>query len=359
MHLPFFNRDAATGAFVPPADGFYHLAPKGEYPHPESGLVQVIDDESIVAMLNRFGEESKAPNFPGLLVDFEHFSYDTDKSSEAAGWITEMQNRADGLWAKVRWSDQGEAAVKNGRYRLISPVWLPTHVQQLGNKRVRPLRLDTAGLTNAPNLRGMVPLSNRAESNDPADTKTKTQPIPKRMKSLCTALGLSADASEDAALAELTKLKNRATTAEAALEPGNARVKELETENTTLKNRTAEMLAAVVEQDLVKYSNRFKPESKEAWKKQLLANRTGTIELLESLPEPKAEEEGEEKILPMHNRANAKTPLGTPGDAGKAKEAAKAKAISNRAQTLMRREGKTASDAWRQAEADVNAGLGQ
>ncbi len=360
MTLPFFNRDS-SGQFVPPADGFYHLAPKGEYPHPESGLLQVIDDDATAAMLNRFADEAKAPNFPGLLVDFEHFSYDTDKSSEAAGWITELQNRADGLWGKVRWSDQGDAAVKHGRYRLISPVWQPKDVQQLGNKRVRPQRLDSAGLTNNPNLRGMVPLSNRSASDDAADTKTNNPNPPIRMKSLCTALGLSADASEEAALAELNKLKNRVTTADAAIEPGKTRVKELEVENTQLKNRNTELLTAVVEQDLAKYANRFKPEAKESWKKHLLLNRAFAIELLESMPEPKADNQADQatqKSVPMHNRAQAKTPVATPGDSGKDKEAARAKAIANRARTIMRKDGKHSAAAWREATAEVDAGLG-
>lgn len=359
MNLPFFNRDA-SGAFVPPADGFFHLVPKGEHPHPESGLVQVIDDEAITSIVNRFNAESQQKNFPGLLVDFEHFSYDSNKPSSAAGWITEMQNRADGIWGKIRWSDDGDTAVKNGRYRLVSPVWLPNQVQQLGNKRVRPLRLDTAGLTNNPNLRGMVPLSNRSGSTDPADNNNPTQTS--SMKRLCTALGLSADASEEAALAELTKLQNRATTAEAALEPGKTRVKELETENTQLKNRNTELLGSVVEQDLEKYSNRFKPEAKDKWKASLLANRAGAIELLESLPEPDTKTgnngaaSGENK--PLHNRANTKNPAGSPGTTGD-KEAKRAKAISNRAQSIMNKEGKTAADAWRQAEAEIGAGLGE
>lgn len=355
--LPFFNRDAA-GAFVAPADGFYHLVPKGEFPHPESGLMQVIDDQAVTEILNRFAAESAKANFPGLLVDFEHFSYDTDKSSAAAGWIAELQNRADGLWGKIRWSDEGDAAVKNGRYRLVSPVWLPGQVQQLGNKRIRPLRLDTAGLTNNPNLRGMVPLSNRSRSDDPAD-KPPTQSEPKRMKSLCTALGLSADASEEAALAEVNKLKNRATTAEQALEPGKTRITALETEVTQLKNRNTELLGDVVEQDLVKYGNRFAPAAKETWRKQLLANRAGTIELLESLSEPKSDAAATGEVKPMHNRAQTKTPTTTPADAGKDKEAKRAKAISNRAQSIMRKDGKTAPEAWRQAEAEVNADLGQ
>jgi len=40
-------------------------------------------------------------------VDFDHFSLDTEKSSEAAGWISDLESRDTGLWARVRWSDAG------------------------------------------------------------------------------------------------------------------------------------------------------------------------------------------------------------------------------------------------------------
>ncbi len=350
---PIVANRAADGQFALPSDGWYQLAPKGEYHHPESGLTQVLDDEAMRSIVNRFQAEAAEPHFAGLRVDYEHFSYDPGKSSTAAGWITGLQNRGDGLWAQIKWSAQGEQDVKGGNYRFISPCWLADDVQTLGNQRIRPLRLDTAGLTNNPNLRGMVPLSNRSASQGAADTTT-TPPQPKRMKSLCTALGLSADASEEAALAELHKLKNRATAAEAALEPGKGRIKELEIEITQLKNRNTELLASVVEQDLAKYANRFAPEAKEKWKAQLLANRAATLELLESLPEPKTDagNAGKSDGKPMHNRAMTKTPEAGPAG-GQDKDAKRAKAISNRAQRIMREDGKTAAEAWRQAESEL------
>jgi phage I-like protein len=307
MNYPICNRDE-SGAFQLPPDHWYHLAPKGEFPHPDSGLVQIIDDTALAAMASRFDEESKRPNFPGLLVDFDHFSYDPEKSSTAAGWITALEPRDDGLWGQIRWSDEGQSALEKGRFRLISPTWLARDVEPLGNQRIRPLRLDTAGLTNHPNLRGMAPLSNRHAPDGPTEITPKhederelitedkdqaqnlahpssileTKPTKGNMKQVCTTLGLSADASEEAALTELAKIKNR--------------VQELETQNQSL-------LTAQVEADLAQYANRFKAEAREDWKAQLLANRAGTIKLLESLPEPKAESRGS-----LHNRAAAKTP---------------------------------------------------
>ena len=78
-----------------PADGWYQLAPLGEFVHAGAGVVQVVDTEACAAMVNRFAEEAGKANFAGLLVDFDHFSLDGEKRSEAAGWITELEKRVN------------------------------------------------------------------------------------------------------------------------------------------------------------------------------------------------------------------------------------------------------------------------
>jgi hypothetical protein len=158
MNTLILNRDG----FQMPADGWYQIAPLGEFAHAQAGLVQVVDAEACAAMVNRFRADARGANFAGLLVDFDHFSLDGEKRSEAAGWITDLDNRDGGLFARIRWSDVGEDAVKGGRYRFLSPVWARGDCVDLGNGRVRPVRLLNAAVTNDPNLKGMRPLSNSA-----------------------------------------------------------------------------------------------------------------------------------------------------------------------------------------------------
>jgi phage I-like protein len=160
------NRD-----FKMPGDGWYQLAPLGEFPHVAAGVVQVVDMEACTAMVARFKADAAVENFAGLLVDFDHFSLSGERRSEAAGWITALEARCqtldnrpqtadpegktiadgdpptpgsggtssashiehhNGLWAQIRWSDLGEAAVKGGRYRFLSPVWARTDCVDLG-----------------------------------------------------------------------------------------------------------------------------------------------------------------------------------------------------------------------------------
>ncbi|MDD5707843.1 MAG: phage protease [Kiritimatiellae bacterium] len=191
MSAVLLNREG----FAMPADGWYQVAPLGEFGHAQAGVVQVVDLAACEAMAKRFADEAKAADFAGLLIDFDHFSLDGEKRSEAAGWITALEARGEGsgdgvqgsggdgenaqratphaqlsmaggagLWAKIRWSDVGEAAVKGGRYRFLSPVWRREDCEELGNERLRPMRLLNAAVTNDPNLKGIRPLSNRGES---------------------------------------------------------------------------------------------------------------------------------------------------------------------------------------------------
>jgi phage I-like protein len=320
--IPLTNRSAtdAPGRFLLPADGWYHLIPRGEFPHREAKAVQVLDDRALAEIVNRFnGERAAAEHFAGTLIDFDHFSYDTGKSSEAAGWIVALENRADGVWAQIRWSDAGESAVASGRYRFVSPVWLPSDTEPVDSRpgitpirHIRPIRLDSAGLTNQPNLRGMVPLSNRQGDEGPAqfrrdasapaaDSKTTTIKEPP-MKSIAAKLGLSAEASEDAILAAVTQIQNRAADADKALEPLNNRVKELETQNQGL-------LEAQVQSDLARYENRFKPEDKPKIEAALRKDPVGARTLLDLMPIANAGHNGNGNghgaVL---NRADAKTP---------------------------------------------------
>jgi hypothetical protein len=219
MNSLLLNREG----FSMPVDGWYQLAPVGEFAHVAAGVVQVVDRDACEAMVQAFRAEAQAANFAGLLVDFDHFSLDGEKRSEAAGWIVELDCRLGdgaeaeprigtdghglgigensrltnaepqnhegesgagedsttkvtkntkageagaGLWARIRWSDVGEEAVKGGRYRFLSPVWSRGDCVDLGNGRVRPVRLLNAAVTNDPNLKGMRPLSNSGRASE-------------------------------------------------------------------------------------------------------------------------------------------------------------------------------------------------
>ena len=281
-----------------PADNFYMVARKGEFPvvvetadRKNKVLLQVIDDVAISAMANRFvADKTKDPTLE-LLVDQDHFSENEDKPSEAFGWITSLQNRADGLWAQIAWTDAGESSVRNKRYRFLSPVWEPKDCEDLGNRRIRPMRLDKAAVTNEPNIKGMTPLKNRKQNpaagipDSGGKDKMEHKPL------LLQLLGLAAEASDEQITAGIaahtTEIQNRKT--------------ELE----TIKNRFTELeakeLEGLVEKDLDTHKDKI--VNRAEMKAALIANRAATLKVLESIviPVPPSNQK-------LMNRENAKTP---------------------------------------------------
>jgi len=148
--------------FMLAGDGWVQVTPCGEFPHVGAGVTQVIDREACDRIAADFNARRSVINFPGVLVDFDHFSLDTEKSSEAAGWISDLESRDTGLWARVRWSDAGLSAVQGGRFRLMSPVFPPPSAcEDLGCGKIRPVMLVSVALTNEPNIKGGKPIANR------------------------------------------------------------------------------------------------------------------------------------------------------------------------------------------------------
>jgi phage I-like protein len=282
-----------TTTFEPASDGWFHIAPHGTFPHP-TGAQQVIDAEACETMARTFAEEARQPNFPGLLVDFDHFSHDPARPSAAAGWVTALEPRGDGLYAQVRWSDLGQAAVTGGRYRLVSPVWnradcdswtAPAGPTGQEAAHLRPRRLARVALTNDPNLPGLAPLTNRgAEPAAPSEAKTLRN-------RLLEVLPLAAHATDDEIVTAVREHRDAQADAE------------LDAFADVITNR-----AAV--------------------RAQLLANREGTLAVLRALRRP-------ETFTPLHDprarRPNLQllSPLGaTETDPGAARR------IANRAREL-------------------------
>jgi phage I-like protein len=159
MSTEILNRD-----FQHPADGWYNIEAAGEHPNARAGVVQVIDDTACKSIVNTFNREADKPGFPGMLIDHEHFKHDEDKETRSYGWLMRVQNRPDGIYGQIRWTGTGQQAVDNGDYRFFSTEYAPKDLQVLSDRkprRVRPLRLDGLTLTNVPNNKGQLPITNR------------------------------------------------------------------------------------------------------------------------------------------------------------------------------------------------------
>ena len=240
MNAKILNRD-----FQHPSDGWYQIEPKGDHLNKAAKVIQVIDDEAVLQIVNRFNADADQPGFAGMLIDHEHFKHDAEKETRAYGWLMRLANRDDGIYGQIKWTGTGKPAVDSGDYRYFSTEYDPADLKVLNAtgalRRIRPMRLDGLTLTNSPNNRGGRPITNRTEAGatnladaNAAAANQTTNERTNTMKSIATKLGLAAEASEDAILASVTNLMNRAAEAEGKITP-------LNTEIGTLKNRNTEL----------------------------------------------------------------------------------------------------------------------
>ncbi len=174
---------AADFGFSHPLDAWYEIEHPGEHPNTRAGVVQVIDNQAVNSIVANFNREADAtPNFPGMLIDIEHFKHDDDKETRAFGWLMRLRNRGGILEGQIRWTGTGRQAVDGGDYRFFSTEFLQKDLQVLSNtkpRRVRPLRLDGLTLTNVPNNKGARPITNRIINRQPS-----TPPIRNTMNTL-------------------------------------------------------------------------------------------------------------------------------------------------------------------------------
>lgn len=162
-----------------------HETPKGSF---------VLDDDGAGGIISVFESQKN-----DMVIDYEHQTL-AGLEAPAAGWIKRLVNRgADGIWAVVEWTEKAKQYIANREYKYVSPVFL----KRISDNRV--LRLINVALTNQPNIDGMVPLFNKLDANgyffEGKNVKEAT------MKELWKLLGLPEDATEEAAIAAVNKLK--------------------------------------------------------------------------------------------------------------------------------------------------------
>jgi phage I-like protein len=187
---------------------WYHLLPAGTF-HGRDGRGPYV--------FNPYAERAVLEAFASLKcdlpVDYEHQSLEAkDKSGPipAAGWIKQLESRANGLWGRVEWTAKAQACLRDKEYRYISPVFIH-------DKSGQVMALTMAALTNTPNL--YLTAAASREEVTAMDFNAK----------LCELLGLDASASEDEilkALGELTNKNESAESKEDATEDANEETKE-------------------------------------------------------------------------------------------------------------------------------------
>jgi len=213
-----------------------------------------VDAASLAAMVTAFRSRGV-----DLVIDYEHQSLQGERAP-AAGWIKDLEARSDGLWARVDWTKQAQEYLLSKEYRYFSPVL------RLDPSSRKPMALLHLGLTNIPAIKRLPPLVakwggqvNAAIGSEGQAAVSLGQKMRRNMDKIRELLGLPPDAADDAVAARLLevlgelaaslKLPPDASLAQikdalAALQAGQANLRESAAELAALKERLAAAAAA-------------------------------------------------------------------------------------------------------------------
>ena len=233
------------------SDGWAQLAPFGDYPgqallrQPNGSTarchaIQRLDRAAADAMLARF----KSPwhrvkrYFTGCHIFVGHpdvpaFANDyPDKTPK--GMIVDLQVRADGLYCKPVFTQEGSELVETRKLRAFSAYWSAHEIGQQPNPAGQPLKiyrpdlLKSAGLTNHPNLpvhllNEKLKTSQHAPFTSAINPASKTNPSPLVNKQLILdflatqGITLANEATDPQISAALEQLSDRVIAAETTL----------------------------------------------------------------------------------------------------------------------------------------------
>ena len=199
------RNDPATNA-----TWFQTFPPYGRYP--VGGTVEgaakdaafLVDEAAARAVIGAFKAAAKSPEWPGVLVDEEHYSLDRTKSSAAMAWAKDIRQEADGsIWTRWEFTPRGRELWESKTLLNRSPAF---RCERVG-RDYRPMELKSIAMTNTPHFSELSTLA-AARAAEVNNNKGEIH-----MKKLMAELGLAEDASEDAAVAACKALKDQASDA--------------------------------------------------------------------------------------------------------------------------------------------------
>jgi len=171
------------------ADGsapeWVELIPAGPQVVGRDGRTWLFDADDGAEVLDVFAQRGV-----DIAIDYNHaleLKAPKGEESPAAAWIPQLQLRGGALYGRSEWTPRGGEAVVNREYRYLSPVF----DYDPSTRHIK--RLVSVGLSNKPNLR-LQALNNE---ENPVSLSA----------ALAAALGVSADATDETAIAAVNKLK--------------------------------------------------------------------------------------------------------------------------------------------------------
>jgi len=181
----------------PPAD--VQLLPLGTFAGRDGrGPYQIPDPDALVAFSQAVAGARDLP------IDYGHEMELQFHDARAAGWITQLEVRPDGIYGRVEWTQKGAQAVREREYRYLSPVFYHAPDGTV-------LYLARVALTNNPNL-DLKALNSRSTQ---FPFSQESAPVKSLLERLREHFKLDAAATDDAVVARCSALQTAETTLQA------------------------------------------------------------------------------------------------------------------------------------------------
>lgn len=336
------NAFSETEPMEESADGWFKVSPYGVFRGRTPGRPQHFGEDAAKRMVAEFNSlrGKLGRMFRGIPIYIGHPDVDPTiwTDDRRLGKATQLEARADGLWAYAEWNSLGRENQTEGFWVYPSPRW----DAPAGQARFEPDRLISIGLTNTPRIETSEPLAN---SNQDTNTNTPTLMDPKLIREK---LGLPPEATDEEVFAKIASMQDAITAAETrATEAENAKStteQTAATEKEQLQNSLSDKIIAyktVREQadnallDLAERDGRITRADRAEWETKLAGDKR---------------DEAINSLAALKPKLNTKTLNGGQGREDREQTDNLREQVANAVADLQKQRGLSYVDAWAEAK---------
>ena len=180
-------------------DNWVLLSPYGEFPN-VVGL-QVFSKADAETICNEFNSAPsigvRAIGLPWYVGHPDHPKFKEQyKDTAAKGRIKELEARDDGLWANVKWNDEGKNLITSEAFHGHSVNW---RMRRNGDNELHPFSLKSVGFTNEPGIPvPAITTANEKKTMSASDNQTGVAKKPTLLDYISKLTGKQAANEDDA-----------------------------------------------------------------------------------------------------------------------------------------------------------------
>jgi len=150
--ISLFSDDGASAFAERDLPTEIHIVPFGKWDHPVYGQFEVTH-ETVQEFIKNFSYGIRAEHRLPITA-----GHDTFQETGAVAWFSELYEGANGLYAKVEWTPEGNRLLREGAFKYFSPEWYTDYTDPADGIKYGHVLIGGA-LTNKPFFRELDPVA--------------------------------------------------------------------------------------------------------------------------------------------------------------------------------------------------------